>query len=68
MARFTPGGTSDLTLPVPSRFVTSLCFGGPDRRDLYVTTTDSTDDPARGATIFHARSDIPGLIPPPARI
>ena len=68
VARFMPDGARDRTLEVPSRFVTSLCFGGTDRRDLYVTTTDNSDDPARGATIFRARSDVPGLIPAPARI
>jgi len=68
VARFTTDGPPERTLDVPSRFVTSLCFGGADRRDLYVTTTDNREDPSRGATIFHTRSDVPGLIPPLARV
>jgi sugar lactone lactonase YvrE len=68
VARFTPDGALDRTLDVPSRFVTSLCFGGIERRTLYVTTTDNTDDPGRGATVFQAPSDVPGLVPAAARI
>ncbi len=68
VARFAADGTLDRTLDVPATFVTSLCFGGADRRDLYVVTTDNTDDPGRHATVFHTRSDVPGLIPPPARV
>ena len=33
--------------------VTSLCFGGADRRDLYIVTGDNTADPDR------ARHDLP---------
>jgi xylono-1,5-lactonase len=68
VARFTPAGELDRMIDVPARFVTSLCFGGSDRRSLYVTTTENTDEPDRGATIFEGRSDVPGLVPPPARV
>lgn len=68
VARFTSDGKLDRTVPVPSSFVTSLCFGGSDRRDLYVVTTNNTDDPGRGATVFRARTDVPGLPVPPARV
>jgi len=68
VGRFTPAGALDRTLDVPSRFVTSLCFGGEDGRTLYVTTTDNTDAPERGATVFRTRVDTPGLIPGPARV
>ncbi len=68
VARFAPDGRLDRILDVPSTFVTSLCFGGDDGRDLYVVTTDNTDDPGRGATVFRARSDVPGLIRPLARV
>jgi sugar lactone lactonase YvrE len=52
----------------PTRFVTSLCFGGDDGRTLYVTTTDNTETPERGATVFRTNVDIPGLLPGPARV
>ena len=59
--RYTPDGQVDLRVEVPAKAVTSLCFGGPDRRDLYIVTADNTDDPERKGTIFHTRVDVPGL-------
>jgi sugar lactone lactonase YvrE len=67
-ARYRPDGTLERTLPVPARMVTSLCFGGEDRRDLYLVSADNTDDPARKGTIFRTRVDVPGLPVPPARV
>jgi len=68
VARFRPDGELDTVIEVPSRFVTSLCFGGADRRDLYIVTADNAEDPGRGGTIFRTRSDVPGLIAPLARV
>jgi len=68
LARYTPAGALDGIVPVPAGFVTSLCFGGADRRDVYVTTADNTDDPTRRGTVFRSRVDVPGLIAPLARI
>jgi len=61
VARFTPEGRQELELPVPAKNVASLCFGGRDRRDLYVVTADNTSDPALGGTIFRTQVDVPGL-------
>jgi sugar lactone lactonase YvrE len=66
--RFTPDGSVDLNLEIPARDVTSLCFGGADRRDLYVVTADNTEDESRGGTIFRTRVETPGLAAPLARI
>lgn len=55
-------------IPVPARSVTSLCFGGADRRDLYIVTADNTDDPARAGTVFRTRVVTPGVEVPPARV
>ncbi len=55
-------------IDVPSRAVTSLCFGGADRRDLYIVTADNTDDPDRLGTIFRTRADTPGVEVPLARV
>ena len=49
VARYTPEGKLDRRIDVPARDVTSLCFGGPDQRDLYIVTADNTDAPALGA-------------------
>jgi gluconolactonase len=55
-------------IDVPSNAVTSVCFGGEDRRDMYVVTADNTDDPARGGTVFRTRVDVPGMPVPLARV
>jgi len=68
LARFTAGGALDAVVAVPASFVTSLCFGGADRRELYVTTADNTEDPDRRGTIFRSRSDVPGCPVAPARV
>ena len=59
IARFDPGGSLDRTVDVPAEFVTSLCFGGDDLRDVYVTTM--------GALLV-GRSDVAGLPVAPATV
>jgi gluconolactonase len=66
--RFTPEGRLDRSLDVPAGFVASLCFGGADRRDLYITTMDNTEKPERAGTVFRSRADVPGVPVPPARV
>lgn len=41
VARYLPDGELDQVVEVPAEFVSSLCFGGDDGRDLYITTGDS---------------------------
>ncbi len=55
-------------IEVPSKFVTSLCFGGADRRDLYIVTADNTDDTERKGTVFRTRADVPGVVVAEARV
>ncbi len=38
VVRFLPGGTIEGTIDVPVSQTSSCCFGGPDLRDLYITT------------------------------
>ncbi|MGH7822037.1 MAG: SMP-30/gluconolactonase/LRE family protein [Candidatus Binatia bacterium] len=66
--RFTPKGDLDGVVEVPAPFVTSLCFGGADRRDLYVVTAANRDRPERRGTIFRTRSAVAGLVAPLARV
>jgi sugar lactone lactonase YvrE len=61
IARFEPDGRLDGFADIPSSFVSSLCFGGPDRRDLFITTADNPLDPSLGGTVFHARTDVAGV-------
>lgn len=66
--RYSPEGKEDLRVEVPAKAVTSLCFGGADRRDLYIVTADNTEVPERAGTIFRTRVDVPGLMVPLARV
>jgi gluconolactonase len=66
--RLSPEGARGERVSLPSRAVTSLCFGGPDLRDLYIVTADNSDDPSRAGTIFRTRSPVPGLPAPFARV
>jgi len=68
IARYAPDGALERTLEVPARLVASLCFGGPDLRELYVSTGDNRDDRALGGSIFRARVDIAGLPAPKAKV
>jgi gluconolactonase len=61
VARFAPGGQLDHVLDVPASFVASVCFGGDDRRDLYVTT-------AGDGCVFRTRVEVPGRPVTPAAV
>jgi sugar lactone lactonase YvrE len=58
--RFLPDGSLDRELDVPAPFVSSLCFGGDDMRDIYITTADGK--------LLRGRSDTAGLPLTPAAI
>lgn len=64
--RFKKDGTLDQRVKVPAKTVTSLAFGGPDMRDLYVVTANNDNRELKG-TVFRTRSDIPGLPVPQAK-
>src|SRR5207249_9862543 len=68
IARFASDGGLEHVLAVPAPFVASLCFGGADRRDLYITTSGNSERADRRGTIFRTRADVPGLIVPLARV
>jgi len=75
VARYRPDGTIERRIPLPHKAVSSVAFGGPDWCDLYVTTAGnhgieslfSGELPPREASLFRARSDIPGVPVPPTR-
>lgn len=66
--RFTPEGQLSVRVEVPASFVTSLCFGGADRRTLFVVSSDNTEDPDRKGSVFRTRSPYAGAAVHPARI
>ncbi|MFI0349462.1 SMP-30/gluconolactonase/LRE family protein [Actinomadura sp. 9N407] len=51
--RFAPSGTVDRVVELPASQTTACAFGGPDLRDLYVTTaTVGADDRAHAGSLF----------------
>jgi sugar lactone lactonase YvrE len=64
--RYRADGRFDLEVHVPTTNVTSCAFGGPDLRDLYVTSARDGLTPDRIAAephagaLFHCRTDVPG--------
>ena len=58
---FESSGALRKSLPVPLPMVTSVCFGGPDLKDLYVVTGSRGGPSDVCGTIFRTRVDVPGL-------
>ena len=61
VARFDAGGELSEILDVPAGFVSSVSFGGPDMRDVLISTADNLLEPELGGTLLSARSEIAGL-------
>ena len=61
VARFDRDGSLDEVVPMPAAFVSSLSFGGPDMRDVLITTADNEVQPELGGTLLRARSEVAGL-------
>lgn len=67
LLRIAPDGVVLQSLPLPVRCPTMPCFGGPDLRTLYVTTSrekrpaeELAAQPLAGC-VLHTRVDVPGL-------
>ena len=60
IGRFAPDGNLRGHLAVPSRLVTSLCFGGGDGRDLFVTTGGHAERPELRGCVLRTRVDVAG--------
>ncbi len=65
---YSPGGRLEVVVPIPTPHVTACAFGGPDLRDLFITTSqediDTSRDPIAGA-LFHAVPGPRGQLPRP---
>jgi gluconolactonase len=60
-----PDGTRVAELPVPHPLVTSVCFGGPALRSLYVLTGVNEEYPdGRGGAVYVHDAHRPGLAAP----
>lgn len=68
VARFYADGALDEIAPLPAGFVSSLSFGGPDLRDVLISTADNRVKPELGGTLLRARSQLPGLAVGPAAV
>jgi gluconolactonase len=66
VGRFTPDGRLDRALDVPASFVASLCFGGADGTDLFITTADNTRDPSAGGVVLRTAAGVAGCPITPA--
>jgi sugar lactone lactonase YvrE len=67
--RYGPDRELDVVVRVPATQVTSCVFGGPDLRDLYITSA-TTELPAdvlaaqpHAGGLFHVRAPVAGLLP-----
>ena len=67
VVRYAPDGSTDFILDMPVSQATSCCFGGPDLKDLYITSAsiglseeDLTTQPEAG-NVFVARVEVAGL-------
>ena len=65
---FAPTGKEVARIEVPARAVTSLCFGGVERRHVYIVTADNRDQEDRAGTVFYTRAEVPGCRIPLARV
>jgi D-xylonolactonase len=63
---FAPDGRP-LARLVPHAHPTSLCFGGSDLRDIYMTTSDSSSGRSQGQ-FWRLRANVAGLPRSPARV
>jgi D-xylonolactonase len=54
----------DISVPM----CTSVCFGGADGRDVYIVSGSDGTGSERAGGVYLARSGVPGLQPPPARV
>jgi sugar lactone lactonase YvrE len=66
-----PDGTHGAEIEVPAVQTSSCCFGGPDRRDLFITTAWQNLPPERrephAGSLFHCRPGVAGVPVQPYR-
>ncbi len=65
---FEPDGRLRATIPVEIPMVTSLCFGGPERRDLYIVTGSQGADRDDLGFVFRTPVEVAGLEVAAARV
>jgi D-xylono/L-arabinono-1,4-lactonase len=71
LLRYAPDGTLDRRIEFPTKKVSSVTFGGPDYRDMYVTTAGGNNKAENGehaGALFRLRLGIRGVPEYPSRI
>jgi gluconolactonase len=66
--RFSLAGEKLGSLAVPARMVTSLCFTGPDLRELIVVSADNTLETNGKGAVLRTRAAVPGARVYPAQV
>jgi sugar lactone lactonase YvrE len=67
--RYGPDGALDVVVHVPATQVTSAVLGGPDLRDLFITSArtglsaDALAHQPHAGGLFHVRVQLPGVLP-----
>ncbi len=65
---FAPDGEERPRIEVPRPMVTSVCFGGPELRELFVVTGSDGAESALAGTVYRMPVEVPGLPVAPARV
>ncbi len=70
VVRYTPDGQIERVIPMPVEFPTSCAFGGPDMKDLYITSAWVEIPPERRAAqpmagdVFRVKTEVRGIEEP----
>ncbi len=65
---YEPDGAVRQRIEMPTPMVTSVCFGGPELRELYIVTGSRGTGSERGGAVYRMAVDVPGLPLAPARV
>jgi len=68
VVKFSPSGSRDAEIDFPAPMVTSLCFGGPDRRDMYVVSGSEGTGRTDAGSVFRVKVNVPGVRVAPAAV
>jgi len=68
VAVYAPDGREQGFVEIETPMCTSLCFGGADRRDLYIVSGSEGADSDRAASVYHVRAPAAGVPVATARV
>ena len=58
---YSPSGEQQDLIEIPQPMCTSLCFGGADRRDLYIVSGSDGSQSDRAGAVYRIRTSVAGL-------